>query len=348
MAYRVTDSVAPSDWDSYVVSNPNACLYHLSGWGRVIQKTYGHKVYSIAAYESAGNSKLACLLSLVHLKHPVFGKSLVSIPFFDMGGILSDTAEGEQQLLERALDLAGQLGASLELRHTRPLSVEAENCSTRSHKVRMLLDLPGSSEALMQGFKSKLRSQINRATKDGLTATSGGAELVDEFYRVFLENMRDLGSPVHSKALIQKVMAEFRDKARIFTVRKDSEPIAASLTVGFKDILENPWASSLRRFSRFSPNMLLYWSMLQYAADNGYSRFDFGRSTPGEGTYKFKEQWGAHPEPLYWHTISPGKQAANRDHDVRKSFQMAEAVWKRLPIVVTGWIGPSIRKYISL
>jgi hypothetical protein len=42
------------------------------------------------------------------------------------------------------------------------------------------------------------------------------------------------------------------------------------------------------------------WSMLEGAAARGCTTFDFGRSTPNEGTYKFKEQWGASPVPLYW------------------------------------------------
>ena len=73
------------------------------------------------------------------------------------------------------------------------------------------------------------------------------------------------------------------------------------LFVGFRDMLEIPWAASLRTHNRYSPNMLLYWSVLAFACEKGYRNFDFGRSTPGEGTYRFKEQWGARPVQLYWH-----------------------------------------------
>ena len=43
-------------------------------------------------------------------------------------------------------------------------------------------------------------------------------ELLDDFYDVFLINMRDLGSPVHSKKLMKNVLEEFPDKARIVIV----------------------------------------------------------------------------------------------------------------------------------
>ena len=84
--------------------------------------------------------------------------------------------------------------------------------------------------------------------------------------------MRDLGSPVHSRKLIETVMEVFAETASIVIVFKDDTPVACSLIVGFQDTLENPWASSLREYSRLSPNMLLYWAMLEYACDNGYSK----------------------------------------------------------------------------
>ena len=71
----------------------------------------------------------------------------------------------------------------------------------------MLLALPDSSQALMRSFKSKLRSQIHKPIKEGLKVRTGGQELVDDFYRVFVENMRDIGSPVHSRRFVEEVVA---------------------------------------------------------------------------------------------------------------------------------------------
>jgi FemAB-related protein (PEP-CTERM system-associated) len=277
-----------------------------------------------------------------------------------MGGILANTPDGEKCLLSHAVSTAERLHArSLQLRHATPLAaLSAEEvdlpqgkrkglfCRTATHKVRMLLDLPGSSEALWKSFKSKLRSQINRPIKEGLQAKSGGKELVGEFYRVFLENMRDLGSPVHSKGLVENVMVEFADRARIFIVHLDGSPVAASLSVGFKEVMGNPWSSALRRYQRLSPNMLLYWKMLEYAADNKFTQCDFGRSSPGEGTFKFKAQWGACPTPLYWHSIDV-KRVGKASGELNK-LKAAASIWKRLPICLTKIIGPPIRKHIDL
>ena len=72
-------------------------------------------------------------------------------------------------------------------------------------------------------------------------------------------------------------------------------PIAASLVMWHGKRLEVPWASAMRPYNQLCPNVLLYWEMLKFAIQERIAEFDFGRSTPLEGTYQFKEQWGAEP-----------------------------------------------------
>jgi len=212
----------------------------------------------------------------------------------------------------------------------------------------MLLNLPESSELLRGSFKSKLRSQINKPLKEGCTCSIGGLELLKDFYKVFLVNMRDLGSPVHSVDLMRHVLREFPERSRIFVVYKSEEPVASALVVGFDKVLRNPWASSIRKYASLSPNMLLYLRMLEFACDNGYRIFDFGRSTKGEGTYNFKEQWGAVGAPLYWHYVSLDGKVPNPESVGKERFETATRYWQKLPLIVTRVIGPSIRKHISL
>lgn len=200
----------------------------------------------------------------------------------------------------------------------------------------------------MRSFKAKLRNQIRKPMKDGLEMKIGGINLIDDFYEIFVTNMRDLGSPVHSKQFILQVLLNFPDRARIFIVYKQGIPMACSLTLGFNEVISNPWASSLRRYSHFAPNMLLYWAMLEYACQQGYQRFDFGRSTVDEGTYRFKEQWGARPAPLYWYRFVHDSHLATTLAAEKRSMRWAIECWKHLPIPITRVLGPMIRRYISL
>src|SRR6266581_7089694 len=362
-------------WDSYVGNHPDASLFHRFGWREVIHRTYAHATYYLMASEeepdaaprSADGARRSAgsvlgVLPLAHLKRGIFGNCLVSLPFVDSGGILASCREAEEILLSEAIKIGRATGASrIELRHEQPLascnevsafcsetSQEPLQIATRSDKVRMLLNLPDSSEMLMKSFKSKLRSQIAKPLKEGLTSRTGGVELLEDFYKVFLVNMRDLGSPVHSIKLMRHVLSEFSESSKIIVIYKAKEAVAAALVVGFEKMLRNPWASSLRKYASLSPNMLLYLRVLEYACDNGYQVFDFGRSSAGEGTYKFKEQWGAAPAPLYWHYISLDGELPDPESSGKERFEKAIRYWQKLPLVVTRVIGPSIRKHISL
>ena len=359
-------------WDHYVRKHHDSSLYHLFEWGNIIHRTYGHDRYYLMATRPAtghgaeqsgiSSSETVGILPLIHLKSAIFGNCLVSMPFLDGGGVLADRSDVEEDLLSEAVALGTRIGASrLEIRCDTAIASCDEgsgigaSCrfgpfaiAKQSNKVRMLLNLPESPKELFKSFKSKLRSQINKPLREGCTTSTGGAELLDDFYRVFLVNMRDLGSPIHSKALVNQVLETFPERSRIVAVYMSGVPVAAALVAGFNNVLRNPWASSDRRFSSISPNMLLYLRMLEFGCENGYRIFDFGRSTPGEGTYRFKEQWGAASAPLNWYVMFLDGKVSDPNVATSKRFQLAARLWRRLPLAVTGFIGPWIRKQISL
>jgi FemAB-related protein (PEP-CTERM system-associated) len=210
----------------------------------------------------------------------------------------------------------------------------------------MRLDLPRERETLWKRFPSKLRSQLRRALKEQLTVRIEGVEILDDFYRVFARNMRDLGTPVYGRRFFETILEAFPKDARICAVYLGGQPLAAGFLYGFQNTLEIPWASSDRRYNSLSANMLLYSSALDYACREGFEVFDFGRSTPGGGTYRFKEQWGAHPVPLYWYQWSPdGRPVADVSPENSK-YGLAIKTWKRLPLALTRLIGPSIVRSI--
>ena len=364
-------------WDGFVLNHPDANVYQLSGWQTVIRNAYGHDAYYLMAIrrqssQMVDQEKVVGVLPLVHMKSWLFGNKLVSIPFFDMGGLVVDDLEVGQALTAEAVRLSQRLKVdSIELRQHEKLiwlenwgedpSIQAcdasndnknikskSNIQNKTNKVRMVLGLPESSQELMKSFKAKLRSQIKKPIKEGLTSNVGGLELLTDFYRVFSTNMRDLGSPVHAKALLSETLTIFSQKARIVMVYHEAQPVAGSVVVGFNTTLENPWASALRQFSRLAPNMLLYWAMLEYACDNGYKFFDFGRSTPNEGTFKFKKQWGSEAYPLFWTTISANDSVIEASGSEKSKFETAIKYWKKLPLPVSKILGPIIRKNISL
>ena len=106
-----------------------------------------------------------------------------------------------RRCLEAAVaDARGRRLSHLELRH---LEARFPHLPSKQHKVAMTLPLPAGADALWQALDRKVRNQVRKAEKSGLTASQGGRELVPEFYEVFARNMRDLGTPVYARRLLR-------------------------------------------------------------------------------------------------------------------------------------------------
>jgi serine/alanine adding enzyme len=326
-------------WDDYVLRNPAARSCHLWAWRRVIETSFGHDTDYLISEDP--DRRIDGVLPLVRLRSRLFGDFMVSVPYLNYGGPCADSDHVARQLTAEAVSLA----AARRVHHVEIRTDDARdlNLRVRSAKASMRLSLPSSAEELLRRFPSKLRSQIKRAQQEQMVVSIGRADSLDAFYEVFAANMRDLGTPVYAKRFFATILQELPE-SWICSVTLRGEPIAAGFLVGFRDTLEIPWASSLRRYSRLSPNMLLYWSVLQYACERGYPIFDFGRSTPDSGPYKFKAQWGASPVPLNWHYwVRDGAELPDLS-PVNPRYQLAVRVWQHLPVALTKIIGPPIVK----
>ncbi|SDB58012.1 FemAB-related protein, PEP-CTERM system-associated [Desulfonatronum thiosulfatophilum] len=340
----LSESAYPA-WDRYVLHHEHGSPYLTTAWKKAVQVGYGHKTSYLAAFSG---SDVVGSLPLVTVKPPLVKNRLVSLPFCDFGGLLADDPAVAENLLNQALKLAADQRADLEIRCPAPAGAILSHGGfiQTTNKCRMLLALPSTADELWSGFKSKLRSQINRAEKNGLTCRLGGSELLNDFYQVFTRNMRDLGSPVHGKSWLTAIIQAFGKQAVVGVVYAGNSPAAAGIILCHGRTVSIPWASALREFNRLSPNMLLYWTFLKFAADSGCSSFDFGRSTPGEGTYSFKKQWGAAPAPLAWYRLGTARSQA--DEQTNGSLRRTmESVWKCLPLPAANILGPCLRKYID-
>ena len=337
-----SDSAHETEWDAYVEAHPGATGYHLFAWRRVIERVFGHQSVYLAARDERG--LIRGVLPLVFLSSRLFGRFLVSLPFVNYGGLLADDARFQATLLERAIEEARKLGADhIELRHQ---DVSDTCWATKQHKISMRLELPGDFDALWKTFPAKLRSQIRRGEKEGMVFRAGGEELLENFYAVFSRNMRDLGTPVYSCAWFAEILRTFSATSRIGVVYLNEQPVAAAFLYGFRRVLEIPWASSDRRYNRLAPNMLLYRSVLEYACREGFGVFDFGRSTPDSGTYRFKQQWGARPVQLNWHYwLSNGGPLPDLS-PANEKFRWAIFLWQRLPLFVSQCLGPALVRHI--
>ncbi len=192
-----------------------------------------------------------------------------------------------------------------------------------------------------EGLKAKVRSQIRRPQKEGMTARFG-PELVDSFYSVFSRTMRDLGTPVLHRGFFEEIVTVFARESVVCVIESEGKPTAVGLGFLWNGEFEITWAEALREYSKKAPNMLLYWAMMERSIELGAHTFNFGRCSPGSGTHRFKSQWGSRDQPLPWAQWSGTGVGATPTPTGR--YELAMNIWKKLPVALTTGIGPFIAR----
>ena len=306
-----------------------------------MERVFDHECIYLAARDESG--ELAGVLPLVRVRSVLFGHYLVSMPFLNYGGPLGRDA-AVVALVDHASELARLSGVKLlELRSRTalPLSLPVSH-----RKITVLLDIPeGGPEKLFKTFDSKLRSQIRRPQKEGVTVRFG-PDQVAPFFEVFARHMHDLGTPVQPRRLFETIVDVFPEDTWVGCAYLENQPISCGWGFRWGNEIEMTWASSLNEFKRVSPNMLVYWSFMERAAAEGVRVFNFGRCTPDGGTHKFKRQWGGRDEQLWWYQLSQSAEPAATPSPDDGAYAWGPRLWKRLPTAVATALGPRIVRYI--
>lgn len=328
-----------SEWDGFVQAQPQWTAFHLYAWRPLITSLYGHEAPFLCARHEDGS--IAGVLPLVRVRSRLLGHYIVSMPFVSYGGPLGSEA-AVRDLANAAVETARRDGADLmELRSQHPLPLDLP---VSNRKITVTLPLIGGPEAVLKALPAKVRSQTRRPFKEGVTVRFG-PDVVDDFHQVFARHMRDLGTPAQPRALFRGIAERFGDNAWFGCAYLAGVPVACGAGFKWRDEFEITWASSLREHNKISANMGLYWAFIERAAAEGLTRFNFGRCTPGGATHRFKSQWGAVDEPLWWYQDSADGGKGTPSADSAK-FRLATQVWQRLPLPLATLLGPRIVRFI--
>jgi hypothetical protein len=299
------DEASTSQWDEFVQSCPDATFFHRAGWKHVIESAFGHRCYFLYA-ERAG--RICGVLPLVHIKSRLFGNSLVSTGFTVGGGPAVSDPDALPVLENAAIALADELDVDfLEFRNgTQTHPDWANNAGLYVHFVKPIGPDP---EKDMLAIPRKQRAMVRKGIKAELTSVID--DDVERLHPVYAESVRNLGTPVFSKAYFRTLQETF----------SPGGVLAARNVAG---------------------NDFMYWEVMRRAVERGYRVFDFGRSKQGTGAYSFKKNWGFDPQPLTYEYKLRKLQSAPEINPLNPKYRLFIAAWKRLPLPVAGFIGPYI------
>lgn len=336
----ITDSENRTDaWDRFVLGNAGGTFFHLSGWGRVLEKTFSYVPLSCMALQGG---QVVGVLPLFLVKNMPAGRSLVSTPFGVYGGICADDEGVERTLLEHAQTLARELEVKyLELRHVKPVA----DLPAKDLYVTFRKEISPTEDENMEAIPRKQRRMIRQGEKFDLSSRVGGRELLCDFYRIYAHSVHNLGTPVFPRSLFENLLEEFGDACRILGVFREGRMAAGVMTFFFKDEVLPYYGGALKDEFRYAVNDFMYWSLICYGAEHGYKIFDFGRSKKGTGPFDFKRHWGFEPTQLAYQYYLVNQKELPDMNPLNPKLSLPIRIWKKLPEGIANWLGPHIVKY---
>jgi FemAB-related protein (PEP-CTERM system-associated) len=343
-----------SRWDSFVSRHPLGTFFHLTGWSRVVGEQFRHQPHHLVVEQ--GRRWLG-VLPLFLTKSPFLGRNLVSVPYAVYGGALADDERAYAALLDRAARLGRETGVGyVELRHLeqRP----GEHARSMLY-VTYRCELPERVEEVMARIPKKARAEVRCAREPaapaiegkrresfGITVTPDGD--VDELFALFAENKRRLGSPSLPLRWFRGLGDEFGKAVVIHrAVTPAGRTLAAVMSFCFRDTVYAYYSGSRTDVDHTGVNNWIYCAIMEWAVEQGYRQFDFGRSRADSGPARFKKNMGFTPQPLHYDYLLLGRGAKLPEfHPSNPKLALPRRIWSRMPLFLCNQLGARLSRYI--
>ena len=333
-------------WDAFVRSSSEGTMFHLQSWRTVVERVFRHDSHYLMALREG---QIYGIVPLMEVSSMLFGHCLVSVPFGVYGGVLAADEDAREALINSAEVLATDLAVDyLELRQlnlSAEPSVSPEGWLAKDLYVTFRRPIYPTVEENLLAIPRKQRAMVRKGEKSGLTAKIGRHEHLLQFYKIYSTNVRDLGTPVFPVGFFRTQLDAFPD-AFIFSIWKDKIMVAAVLTFVYGKEMLPFYGAGLREHFSLAINDYMYWELMKYGCENGFTMFDFGRSKKNTGAYNFKKNWGFEATELDYNFYLVKQERMPNVSPVNPKYSLMINTWKRLPLVVSNWLGPMLVRSI--
>ena len=339
---RPHDTADDERRDAFVREHGKSTFFHQSGWRRVIERVFRHEPMDLVAWRGG---ELVGVLPLMRSPGLLGGSNLISTPYAVYGGALGGDAEADQALLSAAVRLADTMRVGhLELRYRDDPGPDLVGSDLYWTFIR---DLPDDPEEVLARMPKKSRADARKAREAHGLSMSHGVWYVDDLYRFFLANKHGLGSPGMPPGYFRALVDEFEGSVMVHLVRREREPLAAVMSFAWGDTLTAYYSGTTEGADRnYKASNFMYMALQEWAVEEGFRVFDFGRSRRDAGAFQFKRHQGFEPRPLQYryHLVQDRRIPSFTPSNPKTAF-LREA-WRRLPGPLVPVLSTRIARYL--
>ena len=347
--YQV-DPVQDPRWADLLARHPRTSVFHTPAWLNALQRTYGYTPVVFTTSSPTGDLKNGWVFC--EINSWLTGRRLISLPFSDHCEPLCDSVE-DMNCMSRFLQSA------LEQRKWKYLEIRPihGNFDKKGNGAGFVpaatyflhtVDLrPALDDVFRNLDKDSVQRRIQRAQQAGLVEKSGTSDdLLREFYRLLVITRRRHQVPPPPLAWFLNLISSQGKGLEIRLAFQAETPIAAILTLRFRDIAYYKYGCSDERFNKFGAMPWLLWNAVAAAKSNGVNEFDMGRTDEDNaGLLAFKNNWAPHPMRLIYWRFPESSQS--QDSVDGWKLKMAKSTFSHMPSGLLTIAGKLLYRHIG-
>lgn len=321
-------------------------IFHTLKYKQFIEEAFCCKYEILSVQE---NEQVKLILPIVKIKNKLFGNKMISSAYIEYGGFAGDekyVPELINYLTEKYKDEYDYLEIRGGLENFD--SVLSSQLQKENLYKRFVLKLE-SKETIWKNIQKSKRKAIKKAL-DCIEVKELSFENINELYHLYCRNMRSFGSPPYSKQYFLSFYHNLvKNKlGKMLGSFYNGKLVSALVGFCYQDRVHILIAVSDQKFQEFRPNDAMHWKFIEWAIDNNFKWFDFGRVREDSGQFEYKQKWG--PElkelPSYFLLWKTKEVPIVDPHSGKNKFLVK--LWKLMPLWVTKLVGMRLRKGLGI
>lgn len=181
------------------------------------------------------------------------------------------------------------------------------------HVCTYRIDLTKSLEAIWNGFKGSVRTEIRKAEKANITVSTVEAEEgLKRFYALYSTLAEQGKVLLPDYRFFLEIWNRLHDKGRIMLLSASNggEPAAAIFLFLYRGRAELMWSANTSSGAHIGANHFIQWKAIERLKADGYSVYDLGGVPPDKdelpGIQFFKKSFGGDHVRLLGEYVLPG------------------------------------------
>ena len=331
-------------WRKFLDEN-NALIYHTPEWKIFIEKTFQKIKTEYYAIEEDG--VLKTIFPFMSFNHILFGKKIISCGLIEYGGPAGEMdKKGIGEIISKVSERHSRNMDYLEVRDGL---FELEGFLRKDFivqdKYRKFVTVLSDSESLWKNINKQKRKAIRKAEREGVETREIRKGSIDSLYDLYIRKMKDFGSPPLSRDFFRNFYEMLVDKnlAKVFGAYYKDKLVAILVGYTFKERIHIIINVSDSHYLQYRVNDAVHWAFIKCGCGHGFRVFDWGRTRPDSGQFRYKSLWSSEMKELKYYYKLWNKKTVPYLDPTSSDYKFFSKVWRKLPLFLIKRLGPWIR-----